>query len=213
MLANRPYKRFMVLPHRLHFIRRSSYLQYFGQDSPTLERLLAFVFFFHDLVSRLQPHPVRPSALLVGYNGFNTEAISGRRDPHAIDQVNAESNKISGCVFCVVNKDGKTLFEHASGKKGADTHAPMTLDSILWIAPCTKMLCGIAAMQLCEKGKVGLDDADGIEVVSPELRKIRVLKSVDEYGNTELVDRANRITLRMLTHTGKTVVILHHVWA
>ncbi|KAI4268963.1 MAG: hypothetical protein LQ337_007546 [Flavoplaca oasis] len=145
--------------------------------------------------------------------GAGYSPIPGRRDPHAIDQVNAESNKISGCVFCVVNKDGKTLFEHASGKKGADTHAPMTLDSILWIAPCTKMLCGIAAMQLCEKGKVGLDDADGIEVVSPELRKIRVLKSVDEYGNTELVDRANRITLRMLTHTGKTVVILHHVWA
>ncbi|KAL8885862.1 MAG: hypothetical protein Q9215_006336 [Flavoplaca cf. flavocitrina] len=121
---------------------------------------------------------------------------------YAIDQVTTESNKVPGCVFCVVNKDGKILFEHASGKKGAGTQAPMTLDSIFWIASCTKMICGIAAMQLCEQGKISLDDADRLEEVCPELRKIRILKSVDEYGKTEMVDKANRITLRrLLTHT------------
>ncbi|KAL9029347.1 MAG: hypothetical protein Q9180_007040 [Flavoplaca navasiana] len=117
---------------------------------------------------------------------------------HAIDQVTAESNKVPGCVFCVVNKDGKILFEHASGKKGAGTQAPMTLDSIFWIASCTKMICGIAAMQLCEQGKISLDDAGRLGEVCPELRKMRILKSVDKYGNTEMVDKANRITLRML---------------
>ena len=128
---------------------------------------------------------------------------------YAIDQATAESCKVPGCVFCVVNKDGKILFEHASGKKGADTQAPMTLDSIFWIASCTKMICGIAAMQLCEQGKISLDDVDRLEEVCPELRKTRILKSVDEYGNTEMLDKANRITLRMLlTHTGKIVVIL-----
>ncbi|KAL8984849.1 MAG: hypothetical protein Q9205_001305 [Flavoplaca limonia] len=121
---------------------------------------------------------------------------------YAIDQVTTESNKVPGCVFCVVNKDGKILFEHASGKKGAGTQAPMTPDSIFWIASCTKMICGIAAMQLCEQGKISLDDADRLEEVCPELRKIRILKSVDEYGKTEMVDKANRITLRrLLTHT------------
>ncbi|KAL8673938.1 MAG: hypothetical protein Q9168_001633 [Polycauliona sp. 1 TL-2023] len=121
---------------------------------------------------------------------------------NAIDQVTADSNKIPGCVFCVVNKDGKTLFEHASGRKGADTQTPMTLDSIFWIASCTKMICGIAAMQLCEQGKIGLDDADKVEEICPELKKIRILKSVDENGKPELVDKKNRITLRMLlTHT------------
>lgn len=35
----------------------------------------------------------------------------------AIDNVTADGNKIPGYVFCVVNRDGKTLFEHASGKR------------------------------------------------------------------------------------------------
>ncbi|KAL8854313.1 MAG: hypothetical protein Q9221_000799 [Calogaya cf. arnoldii] len=119
-----------------------------------------------------------------------------------IDKVTANGNKIPGCVFCVVNKDGKTLFEHASGKRGAGTQAPMTLDSIFWIASCTKMICGIAAMQLCEQGKISLDDADKVEETCPELKKIRILKSVDEHGKPELVEKKYRITLRMLlTHT------------
>ncbi|KAL8712937.1 MAG: hypothetical protein Q9220_002795 [cf. Caloplaca sp. 1 TL-2023] len=120
----------------------------------------------------------------------------------AIDQVTADANAIPGCVVVVVNKDGKTLFEHASGKKGAGTEAPMTLDSIFWIASCTKMICGIAAMQLCESGKLNLDDADKVEEVCPELKEIRILKRVDEHGTPEMVDKKNRITMRMLlTHT------------
>ncbi|KAI4256713.1 MAG: hypothetical protein L6R42_006052 [Xanthoria sp. 1 TBL-2021] len=120
----------------------------------------------------------------------------------AIDNVTADGNKIPGCVFCVVNRDGKTLFEHASGKRGADTQAPMTLDTIFWIASCTKMICGIAVMQLCEQGQISLDDADMIEDICPELKKIRILKGVDEHGKPDLVDKKTRITLRMLlTHT------------
>ncbi|KAL8678870.1 MAG: hypothetical protein Q9186_004805 [Xanthomendoza sp. 1 TL-2023] len=123
---------------------------------------------------------------------------------NAIDKVTTDGNKVPGCVFCVVNQNGKTLFEHASGKRGAATQAPMTLDSIFWIASCTKMICGIAAMQLCEQGKISLDDADKVEEMCPELKKIRILKSVDECGKPELVDKENRITLRMLlTHTGE----------
>lgn len=122
----------------------------------------------------------------------------------AIDNVTADGNKIPGCVFCVVNTDGKTLFEHASGKRGAGTQAPMTLDTIFWIASCTKMICGIAVMQLCEQGRISLDDADKIEEICPELKKIRILKGVDDHGKPDLVDKKTRVTLRMLlTHTGK----------
>lgn len=122
----------------------------------------------------------------------------------AIDQVTAEKDKIPGCVFVVVNRDGKVLFEHASGKRGADTEEPMTLDSIFWIASCTKMICGIAAMQLCEQGELGLDDPDKVEEICPELKSVRILKKVDEHGKPELIDKKNRITMRMLlTHTGK----------
>ncbi|KAL8714302.1 MAG: hypothetical protein Q9225_006585 [Loekoesia sp. 1 TL-2023] len=120
----------------------------------------------------------------------------------AIDEVTADKNRIPGCVFVAVNKDGETLFEHASGKRGVDTQAPMTLDSVFWIASCTKMICGIAVMQLVEKGELSLDDADQVEKICPELKSIRILKNIDEYGKPEFIDKKNRITLRMLlTHT------------
>ncbi|KAL8952066.1 MAG: hypothetical protein Q9183_007415, partial [Haloplaca sp. 2 TL-2023] len=128
---------------------------------------------------------------------------SGSKDIRdAIDQTTADTNQIPGCVCVVVNKEGKTLFEHASGKRGADTQARMTLDSIFWIASCTKMICGIAAMQLVEQGKLNLDDADKVEEVCQELAKVRIFKSVDENGKAELVDKKNKITMRMLlSHT------------
>ena len=124
-----------------------------------------------------------------------------------IDNVTADKNKIPGCVAVVVGKDGKIIFSHASGTKGVDTKEPMTLDTVFWIASCTKMVCGIAAMQLCEQGKLSLDDADLLEKICPELKDIKILKHVDENGKPEFVDKKKRITLRMcLSHTGNSIL-------
>lgn len=121
-----------------------------------------------------------------------------------IDGVTSNQHKIPGCVAVVVGKDGKIIFSHASGTKGIDTKEPMDLDTVFWIASCTKMICGIAALQLCEQGKLALDDADMVEKVCPELKSIKILTKVDDYGKPEYVDKKARITLRMLlTHTGK----------
>ncbi len=120
-----------------------------------------------------------------------------------MDETTADPNRIPGCVAVVVDKSGKTLFQHASGKRGAETKAPMSLDSVFWIASCTKMIGGIAAMQLVEQGKLGLDDADLVESYCPELKHVRILKSISEDGKAETVEKKNRITLRMLlSHTG-----------
>jgi CubicO group peptidase (beta-lactamase class C family) len=73
----------------------------------------------------------------------------------------------------------------------------MTLDTVFWIASCTKMLVGIACMQLVEKNILNLDDKEQIESLCPELRDLGVLK---EDGTLE--EKKNPITLRMLlTHT------------
>ena len=126
-----------------------------------------------------------------------------------IDAVTADKNKIPGCVAVVVGKDGKIIFSHASGTKGVDTKEPMSLDTVFWIASCTKMIGGIAAMQLCEQGKLSLDDADMVEKFCPELKSIKILTNVDENGKAEFVDKKTRITLRMLlTHTGKLMAKL-----
>jgi CubicO group peptidase (beta-lactamase class C family) len=79
----------------------------------------------------------------------------------------------------------------------------MTLDNIFWIASCTKMIGGIAAMQLVEQGKLTLDDADLAEKLAPELKRAKILKGFGEDGKPILVEKKNRITLRMLlSHTG-----------
>ena len=122
----------------------------------------------------------------------------------AIDNVTADKNKIPGLVAVVVGKDGKLTFSHASGTRGKETQEPMTLDSTFWIASCTKLIGGIAVMQLCEQGKLALDDADLIEKVAPELKRVRILDSIDKDGKAVYIDKKNRITLKMLlTHTGK----------
>ena len=123
-----------------------------------------------------------------------------------IDQTTANQNKLPGVVAAVVSKDGEIMFSHASGTKGCNSKEPMTLDSVFWIASCTKLIGGIAVMQLCEQGKLLLDNPGLVDKVAPELKNVRILKRVDENGKPEYVDKTKRITLRMLlTHTGKPV--------
>jgi CubicO group peptidase (beta-lactamase class C family) len=79
----------------------------------------------------------------------------------------------------------------------------MTLESVFWIASCTKMVAGIACMQLVEQGKLSLDDAESVGEIAPELKRVKVLKGFDENNKPILEDKKTEITLRMLlTHTG-----------
>lgn len=104
---------------------------------------------------------------------------------------------IPGASVTVVDKNGTELFAHSSGKRGSVSSEPMTLDTIFWIASCTKMLAGVACMQLVEQGILDLDDGDQLEKLCPELKDLQVLR-LD--GAFEAKKRA--ITLRMLlTHT------------
>ena len=113
----------------------------------------------------------------------------------SMDDATADPRKIPGCVAVVVDRDGTTLFAHASGAKGVDT--------VFWIASCTKMIAGVAAMQLVERGRLALDDADVVERYCAELKTVRILRGVDGDGRAETVAKENRITLRMLlSHTG-----------
>ena len=120
----------------------------------------------------------------------------------AMDAATADVNHLPGCVAVVIDKNGETLFQHASGKRGACTSEAMTLDNVFWLASCTKMVCGIAALQLVEQGNLCLDDADSLERIAPELKNIRILKGFDSNGRPELIEKKTRITLRMLlSHT------------
>ena len=126
-----------------------------------------------------------------------------------IDGFTTKSDGIPGCVFNVVNRNGEQIFTHASGKRGIEENEPMTLDSIFWIASCTKLVTVIAAMQLVEKGELALDDADQAETLCPEFKGMKILTGFDDDDKPVWKDKEKRITLRMLlSHTGKHFRIL-----
>jgi CubicO group peptidase (beta-lactamase class C family) len=103
---------------------------------------------------------------------------------------------IPGLVFISVDKNGKTLAAHASGKRAPTSSEPMTLDTVFWIASCTKMITGLACMQLVEQGKISLDDPKAVYKLCPEIEAKKVLQ------DGKLVERKGDITLRMLlSHT------------
>lgn len=97
---------------------------------------------------------------------IKSDAIAGLKKQ--IDDVTSEGDaKAAGIVYVAVNKAGEPIFEHASGKAGVGLDEDMTLDHSFWIASCTKMITGIAAMQLVEQGKLSLDDGDLVEKIAP----------------------------------------------
>lgn len=111
--------------------------------------------------------------------------------------VTKAADNIPGATVVVVSKDGSELFAKSAGKRGIASSEPMTTDNIFWIASCTKMLTGLACMQLVEKGILKLDDAEHLEKLIPEFKKTQVLGK-----DGKLSPLKNKITLRMLlTHT------------
>ncbi|KAF2402912.1 beta-lactamase/transpeptidase-like protein [Trichodelitschia bisporula] len=105
---------------------------------------------------------------------------------------------LHGVVFVAVDKNGNELAKATSGTRAPDGEGgPMTPETVFWIASCTKMITGIAALQLVEQGKLSLDDPESTYKLAPELRDVKVLA---EDGT--LVERKGDITLRkLLSHT------------
>ncbi|KAI0120651.1 beta-lactamase/transpeptidase-like protein [Xylariales sp. AK1849] len=108
-----------------------------------------------------------------------------------------QKSGIPGATVVVVGKDGNELFAYSAGKRGTGSNDNMTLDNIFWIASCTKMLVGVACMQLVEQGILRLDDEEQTERLCPELKNIKVLRP-----DGSLEEKKRAITLRMLlSHT------------
>lgn len=108
-------------------------------------------------------------------------------------------NGAAGMAFQAVDKTGAILASGVSGYRDITTKEPITLDTVFWIASCSKLSTSIAIMQLVEQGKVSLDDADILAKTCPELAAANVLKDGEQ---TRQTGEKGRITLRMLlTHT------------
>src|SRR5437660_11288888 len=110
-----------------------------------------------------------------------------------------ESKAMPGIV-AVAATDKATVYEGAFGKRELGKDAPMTVDSVVWIASMTKAITATAAMQLVERGKLSLE-RPASEVVA-NLSAAKVLDGFDGAGQTRLRAPRRPITLRhTLTHT------------
>jgi CubicO group peptidase (beta-lactamase class C family) len=110
---------------------------------------------------------------------------------------NDKATGVAGLVFVAVDKSGEQIAACASGKKGLGSQESMSLDTVFWIASCTKLLATIACMQAVEKGLLELDNHQQVYDLCPELAKVKVLQD-----DGTLVDKERDITLRMLlSHT------------
>jgi CubicO group peptidase (beta-lactamase class C family) len=114
------------------------------------------------------------------------------------DEVLAEAvaaGDAPGVVAVAAGPDG-TVYEGAFGRREIGGGAGMTLDTVFWIASMSKAVTSVAAMQLVERGAVGLDDP------LPELGQARVLEGFDDAGQPRLRPPRRPVTLRhLLTHT------------
>ena len=117
---------------------------------------------------------------------------------------------VAGATAQIVTPDG-VLAAAAAGARSVDDPAagPMTTDTVCWIASMTKAVTGVAAMQLTERGLLGLD-APAAEVLDV-LGTVGVLEGFDDEGRPRVRPARSAITLRhLLTHTAGFV---YELWS
>jgi CubicO group peptidase (beta-lactamase class C family) len=110
-----------------------------------------------------------------------------------------ESGAVPGLVALAADERGVT-YQSALGKRALGGHAAMTPDTVVWIASMTKPVTSVAAMQLVERGRIGLDEPLAPRV--PDLAAVQVLEGFDAAGAPRLRPPRRAVTLRhLLTHT------------
>ncbi|KAI1341142.1 beta-lactamase/transpeptidase-like protein [Xylariaceae sp. FL0016] len=121
------------------------------------------------------------------------------------------AEEIPGAVLLASDRNGSFHYARAFGKRsvrpGAD-QSPLDVDSVMWIASCTKVVTALAALQCVERGLLSLDGP--VYDVLPELRHLPVLTRFEPQNDDDgggggnkpvLVPHRRPLTLRhLLTH-------------
>jgi methyl acetate hydrolase len=123
----------------------------------------------------------------------NTQALD-----HLLNQA-VHAQAVPGVVAMAATDQG-VIYEGAFGIRELGKDAPMTPDTVVWIASMTKAITSVAAMQLVEKGHLTLD-TPAADVV-PALAQVQVLTGFDASGTPQLRPPRRAMTLKhLLTHT------------
>lgn len=110
-----------------------------------------------------------------------------------------DASGIAGAVAHIAGPEG-VRYARAFGVTDAASGTAVREDSIFQIASMTKAVVSAAAMQMVERGQLGLDAPVGEHL--PELAAPQVITGFDAEGAVQLRPAARPITLRhLLTHT------------
>ncbi|KIW79474.1 hypothetical protein Z517_06086 [Fonsecaea pedrosoi CBS 271.37] len=112
-----------------------------------------------------------------------------------------KTGTLHGVAFAAVDAQGNILYKKAAGSMCVDKDPtkPLTTNALTWMASMTKMPSSVAAMQLVERGLVGLDD-DVRKWLKP-LEDVKVLTGFED-GHPVYEEVQGKITLRqLLSHT------------
>ncbi|KAF1946994.1 beta-lactamase/transpeptidase-like protein [Clathrospora elynae] len=109
---------------------------------------------------------------------------------------------IPGCVLVATNRDGSFTYANSFGSTSMkpENAKPLGLDTVMWIASCTKLMTSLCAMQLIERGQLSLDEPVYKHI--PELECFTVIKGFSDAGEPIEEKHSRPITLRLLlTHS------------
>jgi len=110
-----------------------------------------------------------------------------------------EAREVPGVVALAASDKG-AIYDGAFGVRDLNAGGAMTGDTVFRIASMTKAITSVAAMQLVEQGKLGLDEP--VPAIDAALAAPQVLEGFDAAGQPKLRPAKRPITLRhLLTHT------------
>ena len=110
-----------------------------------------------------------------------------------------EAREVPGVVALAASDKG-AIYDGAFGVRDLNAGGAMTGDTVFRIASMTKAITSVAAMQLVEQGKLGLDEP--VPPIDAALAAPQVLEEFDAAGQPKLRPAKRPITLRhLLTHT------------
>jgi len=129
-------------------------------------------------------------------NGFSVERL-GRID--ALLDGYVADGRIAGAVVLVL-RDGKPVYEKATGWADKEAGRKMTMDTQFRIASQTKALTSVAVLQLVEEGKLTINDQAGKYI--PTFAKTTVATMKEGAATLDIAPAKRPITVKdLLTHT------------
>lgn len=142
---------------------------------------------------RCETRPFQTSA--PQYLGF-APALNDRLDSAVQSFIDAQ--QLAGAVIIVARRGAVAYFE-ARGRRDVEADAPMSKDTIFRIYSMTKAVGSVAAMMLCEEGKLQLDAPVSDYLL--ELQEMQVASN-PAAGERTPVAAKRRMTVRdLLRHT------------